>query len=275
MASEIHRIRSIRPDEFEQVRHLSPSTWGTDLPGFLTLHHGQPYFKGWVVEEGGGIIAFGNSLRNGNSGWLGNILVAPEARGRGIGAAITRHLMDDLHRQGCCRLLLVATPLGEPVYTRLGFRVTGRYAFYSFDSAPAVARHPAVRPLLPEDHPAALALDRRVTGETRTAFLSRFLDGGWVFDDGGGRAGIAGIHLPALATGLVIASDVEAGLALLRWRLSRGECKCVVPEQNERARRCLEELGGELTATAPRMALGREAAWRPAEVYQRAAGWCG
>ena len=129
-------IRPITEAGFAQVKDLPPPEWGTDLPGFLRLHHGRPYFRAWVVERDGQIIAFGNSLRNGITGWLGNILVAPQARGCGIGTAMTRHLMDDLRRQGCRHLLRVATPLGEPIYARLGFRVTRRCAFYRIDSLP-------------------------------------------------------------------------------------------------------------------------------------------
>jgi ribosomal protein S18 acetylase RimI-like enzyme len=52
--------------------------------------------------------------------------VVPERRGQGLGAAITLAGYDLLQERGYRYGVLFATPEGEPVYAKLGFRHTGR-----------------------------------------------------------------------------------------------------------------------------------------------------
>lgn len=53
------------------------------------------------------------------------VATAPEARGRGIGAAITLIAYDEARRQGYRHGVLFGTELGVPVYRRIGFRAVG------------------------------------------------------------------------------------------------------------------------------------------------------
>jgi GNAT superfamily N-acetyltransferase len=55
-----------------------------------------------------------------------NVATVPEARGRGIGRAVTAAAMAEGARRGLRWAALGASPLGEPVYRRLGFREYGR-----------------------------------------------------------------------------------------------------------------------------------------------------
>jgi|GEM_PF-2021979 len=50
-----------------------------------------------------------------------NIVTAPEARGRGIGEFMTRHVLLEGRKRGDTIGILQATPAGEPVYRRIGF----------------------------------------------------------------------------------------------------------------------------------------------------------
>lgn len=50
----------------------------------------------------------------------------PAARGRGLGAALTLVPMRDARRRGYHHGVLFASPMGQPIYERLGFRDTGR-----------------------------------------------------------------------------------------------------------------------------------------------------
>jgi GNAT superfamily N-acetyltransferase len=63
-----------------------------------------------------------------------NVTCLPDARGRGIGAAITRAPMQEARRQGCDLAILQASQLGYPVYRRLGFHDYGRIGTYQFKS---------------------------------------------------------------------------------------------------------------------------------------------
>lgn len=61
---------------------------------------------------------------------LYNIAVRDEARGRGIGRAITTELMRIGAGQGCTESILHASEMGEPVYARLGYQTVGQVAQY-------------------------------------------------------------------------------------------------------------------------------------------------
>jgi GNAT superfamily N-acetyltransferase len=53
------------------------------------------------------------------------VATAPEARGQGIGAAITLLAYDEARQLGYQQGVLFGTPLGAPVYRRIGFRDVG------------------------------------------------------------------------------------------------------------------------------------------------------
>ena len=52
--------------------------------------------------------------------------MVPEARGRGIAGKLLAHALADAAERGLETSTLVATPLGRPVYERLGYREFGR-----------------------------------------------------------------------------------------------------------------------------------------------------
>jgi len=53
------------------------------------------------------------------------VATAPEARGRGLAAALMTRAMDDARERGCETSSLQATAMGAPIYARLGFRDLG------------------------------------------------------------------------------------------------------------------------------------------------------
>ena len=93
------------------------------LDAVLLLHFGRGYFQARVSAESDRILAVGQGIATGHAGWIGNIIVRPEARNRGLGSRVTLDIVNLLRAQGCSTLLLVATELGEPVYQKLGFRL--------------------------------------------------------------------------------------------------------------------------------------------------------
>jgi GNAT superfamily N-acetyltransferase len=56
-----------------------------------------------------------------------NVTTLDHARGRGIGTALTAHLLHAARDRGCTTSTLQSTPMAEGVYARLGFRDLGRY----------------------------------------------------------------------------------------------------------------------------------------------------
>jgi ribosomal protein S18 acetylase RimI-like enzyme len=54
-------------------------------------------------------------------GYIWGVYVEPDYRGKGIGQKLTRIAVEHLKSLGCTRVILHASPLGKPVYNRLGF----------------------------------------------------------------------------------------------------------------------------------------------------------
>ena len=264
--------RDLELHDIPQLASFAPEEWGIALDAALLQHVGRSYFHARVASIGSRIVAVGQGIATGRNGWIGNIIVQPDVRNRGFGSRMTQVVMAELHSRGCSSMLLVATPMGEPVYTRLGFRRASEYVFLDVPRLPP-PRTSAIRRLNPADLNDVLGMDARVSGETRAELLDPHLASGWVHADPGSR--IDGVFLPTFGAGLVLGEATSAGLDLLRFKHAYFSRQAVVPAANAAAVQFLVAHGARETARAPRMALGEEADWRPECVFARAAGFCG
>ena len=66
-----------------------------------------------------------------------NVTTLPEARGRGMGRAVTHAALAEARRQGYGVSILQASDLGYPVYRRLGFADFGRLGAYVWSESSA------------------------------------------------------------------------------------------------------------------------------------------
>lgn len=271
--SDMLSIRAPITPELSLLNDFAPPDWSTDLSVIFSFHFDQPYFYPIVAELDGKVVGCADGLLQGVVGWLGNIIVLPEFRSRGIGSALTAHLVEFFHSQGYKHQILIATKLGEPVYRKLGFEVASYYIFLKREGKPTPEAVADIRPLESRDTDFIFALDRAVTGETRQPFLSRFMAGGWVHVSPSGL--VDGFYLPDLANGPVLAANDTAGLALLRFKLGQNTQTIVIPEANRTALDFLLSSGFVETNRAPRMVLGEDASWHPERVYSRGSGFCG
>ena len=76
-----------------------------------------------VCHEDGKQVGFVTAVQYGKSGWIGNLLVAATARGRGIGTALFKQAMHVLQGNGTSTVWLTASIYGRPIYERNGFRL--------------------------------------------------------------------------------------------------------------------------------------------------------
>jgi ribosomal protein S18 acetylase RimI-like enzyme len=103
--------------------------------------------------------------------WVALVLVDASVRGRGIGTALVEHALAYLEDRGIASIRLDATPLGQPIYEKLGFRA--EYQVARFGGTLAAARPTAEACPVTEDLlPAIADLDREVTGADRTRLLT-------------------------------------------------------------------------------------------------------
>jgi len=267
-------IRPLQRHEIPQLEGMAPPEWNSDLPAFMISHFGEPYFFPIVADLGGAIAGVGNGIQNGETGWLGNIIVRPEHRNLGFGTQLTRSLIQHFAATGCRRQLLIATPLGERLYRKLDFQVSSHYRFFKGSRLTGPTDFSTLRGIGPQDSGPILDLDRMFSGEDRGRMLSKFFSDGWVHQDRSSRK-VDGFFLPAFGAGLIIAANKDAGLALLRLKHSQEERTAVVPEANRDAVDFLLRNGFEEFMTAPRMFLGEEADWKPQCIYARGSGYSG
>ena len=88
----------------------------------------------FLAEIDGRSAGMITSTRHVGSAWLGNLIVAPDFRRRGVGEGLMRHTMDHLTQRGVRTLWLEGDPMGVNIYRRLGF--VDRFDSPRFHKAP-------------------------------------------------------------------------------------------------------------------------------------------
>lgn len=86
---------------------------------FLLSEFSQGCFA--ALGENRETAGFVTSLRHGRSGWIGNLIVAEQFRGRGIGKVLFSNAMEALQEAGAETIWLTASKQGMPLYEKLGF----------------------------------------------------------------------------------------------------------------------------------------------------------
>ncbi|MEJ1160051.1 GNAT family N-acetyltransferase [Prosthecomicrobium sp. N25] len=191
-----------------------------------------------AVGIGHGVMADGRLVAAGIAfpaaplcGWFGMLLVDPEHRGQGLGAAVTEAAALDLERLGLGVLALFAVPKAVPLYRRLGFRPIGTLASFQRAEAPAgpvgTFDGARLRRVQAGDCARLFALDRGAYGADRSAMLddqiARFPELALVAEDAQGFAGygLAARRGDLGVVGPVVARNAGAAVALVDG-LARG-----------------------------------------------------
>jgi len=109
----------------------------------------------------------------GQSGWVGNLIVEPEFRSRGIGRTLMEHAIDCLHSKGAKTARLEADPPGVPLYRKLGF--VDEFESCRFKLPESKERRTphdsAVEAMTIRDLDEVAALDTDIVGPNRRRFL--------------------------------------------------------------------------------------------------------
>jgi GNAT superfamily N-acetyltransferase len=169
------RLRTFQPADIPEGLRLSQAAgWNQLAEDWRTLLAlGPDTFV--AAECEGRIVGTGGAACYGpHLAWVCMILVDIGHRGRGLG---TRLVEEAVARSGTRVIGLDATPMGQPVYERLGFRASGLLLRLSASPAPGHDRtHDDVTALDGALPPAVLAWDREVFGADRAGTL-RWLSG--------------------------------------------------------------------------------------------------
>jgi ribosomal protein S18 acetylase RimI-like enzyme len=96
-------------------------------PGFADEH---PLLN-WVATIDGEPVAAAALFDGAGVAGIYNVTTVPEARGRGLGRAVTAAALEEGVRRGRQLAVLGSSEMGLPVYRRLGFREVSRLRSYS------------------------------------------------------------------------------------------------------------------------------------------------
>ncbi len=133
-------IRPLLPEEASIHAGLVAQAFGAPVEAMrqflvppLLEADGVRCFVGEIDDT---VVATGLGLTVGDMVGVFNIATAEAHRGHGYGAAITAHVVVDAMGRGARWGLLQSSPMGLPIYERLGFVTLERWA--SWHSAPPV-----------------------------------------------------------------------------------------------------------------------------------------
>jgi GNAT superfamily N-acetyltransferase len=219
----------------------------------------------FVAELDGERVGMITSTCYAESAWLGNLIVEPDARRRGIGKRLTVHAIDALKRLGIETFRLEADPMGVDLYRRLGF--SDQFTTTRFQKAPPHRIDPvrSVPHVSADDIDDVVAYDRAGFGDDRGRLLVSMMNIAPVTfclrRDNGAVAGYAAA-LPSVAglrLGPCVADDADAAATLLDSVLSvsRGiPIVTAVPDVHPTAVELMISRGFRTVGSCPRMRLG-------------------
>ena len=235
--SEVADIVALVPGQEQLAIALSREAgWNqTEADWRLFLDFGEAF----AVERDGMLAATAAIMPYGaDFAWIGMVLTRKRFRGQGLGTALLNHCIARLDNLGRVALL-DATPLGEPLYRKLGFAPIEGWARWQgrHDGAP--------RQRCVEDTASAIDMDRQAFGANRSKLLMHFVarghfclntpDGGCFLRDGD----------RAWQIGPISARSPSAATDLLRAAIETvdGEVFVDVPDRAVEMIELLTELG--------------------------------
>jgi len=149
-------------------------------PRELELYRGPLSDCAFVLRRQGAACGFVTAVAHERSGWIGNLLVPADCRGRGYGSRLFDHGVEFLRGRGVTSLWLPASELGRPIYEKKRFRIVGGIKRWT------LVVDAALGPRAPEsgDFETLCRLDLRAWGESRRLLLNSLARGGEVFARG-------------------------------------------------------------------------------------------
>lgn len=211
----------------------------------------------------------------GEIGWISMVLVEESVRGHGVGKRAMEHALEYLDRTGVPTARLDATPLGRPLYERLGFVVEYELARWT-GVAQGEELHPNIRLLNDLPIEMVVSLDRDATGTDRRRLLERLYqerpDAMHVFLDCGQLIGYRWLRRGSQFTqiGPAVAREASAGCALLDAAMvsCQGQPVAIdLPVDNQAAVAWAQARGLTIQRQLTRMSRGRSVHDRPEQLW--------
>jgi GNAT superfamily N-acetyltransferase len=222
LETDITYRRMLESDLPAAYRLSQAVRWPHRLQDWQFVYH---LGSGFVAERGGEVIGTALCWNHGDHyASLGMIIVSPEAQGSGIGRVLMKSILDLLGERNT---LLLATPAGQPLYERLGFKAIGEvHQHRGTVVQPAVVPPPSgerIRRVDTNDHTKLIELATGGAGLPRAMVLNELLRvaEGVVIDSSGELTGFALMRRfgHGYVIGPVVAPDPERAQAMISYLL--------------------------------------------------------
>lgn len=178
----------IRPNEADWKTFLQMA----DCEGWTVPDQEVALLKGPLAEGtvalrmDGRMVAFVSAVCHGRSGWVGNLLMHPDMRGRGLGRRLFDHTLELLERKGAKEIWLTASKMGRPLYERSGFVCVNRTVRWKCSGGLGGGQKGQ------QDAELLIAADSHAWGEERRSLLEPLAASGLVFAEGSSAALLQG-----------------------------------------------------------------------------------
>lgn len=247
---------------------LRPTDW-TDIKIPFQIYLSSEFCFPIKLTLENKIIGVGCSIIHDDVAWLAHIIVHPEFRNQGHGTSITKQLIKIAEDNKTSTLFLIATEMGAPVYSKLGFVTETEYLFYK----DVVLKEKFVLsdkmiPFQEKYFDQLYRLDKKLSSENRRPHLTEHCSSGIVYLE---KDQVLGYYIPNFGEGIILAEHPSAGIELLKLHLTNND-KVVFPLDNTFAMQFMMMLSFDFFRKAKRMRLGIKRAWTPSTIYNRIGG---
>jgi GNAT superfamily N-acetyltransferase len=210
-------------------------------------------------------VAFITAIKYEKSGWLGNLLVRSDLRGKGIGSTLLKKSLMALVNAGTRTVWLTASDAGKAIYEQLGFIAIDTIKRWRGTVTGAAAE--GVSPYSRDD---ILAMDRAGWGDMRESILAEVIQRGKVAANGGGFL-ISQHTADGVQLGPWGAAGRETAGELLDEALAGagGETRVFldVPVRNVEAATLLHSRSFSIRGSTALMFLGEMPVYDPSRIY--------
>lgn len=261
-------IKPLERNDIHMLTALQPDGWPDIQPSFEFYFSTDFCFPIQVTVDNK-IIGIGTTIIHNDVAWLAHIIVHPNCRNKGVGQLITKTLVDSIKEHHCETVYLIATELGEPVYTKLGFETETEYlVFKDISFRKSLTVHQNIEPFTQEYRDQITTIDRIVSGENRTTHIDKYFSNAYLYCQ---NTTVEGYYLPSFGDGLIVATTTAAGIELMKLRLKSKE-NAIFPIDNINAVLYLHENNYQEIKTIKRMQFGKKRSVQFANMYNRIGG---
>lgn len=273
---------NIEPFRAEEIAHFLrlavAEEWVADQWEFEFLLSAFPQGCFAARTDNGETVGFVTSLRHERSGWIGNLIVAGEHRGRGIGEKLFRAALEALQTAGADTFWLTASKSGTPLYEKYGFAGIDTIIRWVGEGR---QRHVADTSRSDRGgvNRSGAAIDCQAWGDRRDALLAATVGRGRLLHDGSGFISLqsCGDAVQIGPFSAVDSASAERLFADASRTIALGTKIFVdAPASNRSARRLFNRKRMKIAGSNLLMYAGRKPQYRPELIYGLATmGSCG